>query len=306
MAVQHRLHDIGIEVRANKVRAAAALSADTAALDADASCLLQVDSSAMRREGAGIVPGAAPEKAAAAAAPAEAEAQPAAAKPSPPEESEERGSVLEMAAAVEAVLHEAKATAAAAQAVAAETASSSTPRAASLAEEQATSAENAEASRKVAETKETTEASPKSSLVLLLIELFPITWILGLNNFYLGNIGLGIAKLLVSVFTLGLGGLIWGGIDFIAIIANALAHKESIHVLGMNAQFEKGMADKAYAMAVLDLAMLPCWMALAWGFWSWRKRQRLEALRQNAMKSSHYGQRNSAAAPGERLLTHGG
>lgn len=41
--------------------------------------------------------------------------------------------------------------------------------------------------------------------------------ILGVDRFYLGHTGLGIAKLLVSIVTCGVGGVIWGIVDILYI-----------------------------------------------------------------------------------------
>jgi len=43
---------------------------------------------------------------------------------------------------------------------------------------------------------------------------------LGVHRFYLGNIGIGIIQIIVTIITLGIGGL-WGFIEGIIIIAGA-------------------------------------------------------------------------------------
>ncbi|MGN6324650.1 TM2 domain-containing protein [Pseudolysinimonas sp.] len=55
--------------------------------------------------------------------------------------------------------------------------------------------------------------SPKSRLVATLLSFF--LGGLGIDRFYLGNIGMGVAKLLVGWLTLG----IWPLVDFIFIVA---------------------------------------------------------------------------------------
>jgi len=57
--------------------------------------------------------------------------------------------------------------------------------------------------------------SPKSRLVASLLSFF--LGGLGVDRFYLGNIGMGVAKLLVGWLTAG----IWPLIDFIIIVAGA-------------------------------------------------------------------------------------
>ena len=55
----------------------------------------------------------------------------------------------------------------------------------------------------------------KDWLVALLLSIFLGTW--GVDRFYLGYIGLGIAKLVVTFVTCGIGGLIWWIYDIIQI-----------------------------------------------------------------------------------------
>ncbi|HKT02907.1 MAG TPA: TM2 domain-containing protein [Rugosimonospora sp.] len=59
--------------------------------------------------------------------------------------------------------------------------------------------------------------SDKSKLVAGLLGIF-IGW-LGVGRFYTGHIGLGVAQLVVSLVSCGLGGL-WGLIDGILILVN--------------------------------------------------------------------------------------
>ncbi|GAA4719362.1 hypothetical protein Prum_015560 [Phytohabitans rumicis] len=61
------------------------------------------------------------------------------------------------------------------------------------------------------------EWSDKSKLVAGLLGIFLGTF--GVGRFYTGHTGLGVAQLLVGVFTCGLGGL-WGVIDGILILVN--------------------------------------------------------------------------------------
>jgi TM2 domain-containing membrane protein YozV len=57
--------------------------------------------------------------------------------------------------------------------------------------------------------------SPKSRLAATLLSFF--LGVLGIDRFYLGNIGMGVAKLLLGWATAG----IWPLIDFIIIVAGA-------------------------------------------------------------------------------------
>ena len=66
--------------------------------------------------------------------------------------------------------------------------------------------------------------SPKSRLVATLLSFF--LGGLGVDRFYLGNIGMGVAKLLVGWLTLG----IWPLVDFIIIVAGAAHDGEGLPV----------------------------------------------------------------------------
>ncbi|MBF6330045.1 TM2 domain-containing protein [Nocardia transvalensis] len=58
--------------------------------------------------------------------------------------------------------------------------------------------------------------SDKSKLVAGLLQIF-LGW-LGVGRFYLGHTGIGVAQVVVTVFTFGLVGWIWGVIDGILIL----------------------------------------------------------------------------------------
>ena len=66
--------------------------------------------------------------------------------------------------------------------------------------------------------------SPKSRLVATLLSFF--LGGLGIDRFYLGNIGLGVAKLLLGWLTAG----IWPLIDFIVIVAGSSHDGEGLPV----------------------------------------------------------------------------
>lgn len=63
-----------------------------------------------------------------------------------------------------------------------------------------------------------TSGEPKSHLIAVILSVF--VGMFGVDRFYLGNIGLGVAKLLLNWFTLG----IWWLIDVI-LIATKGTHK---------------------------------------------------------------------------------
>ena len=62
---------------------------------------------------------------------------------------------------------------------------------------------------------QTSMRQPKNWLVALLLSIF-LGW-LGVDRFYMGYIGTGILKLVISLVTLGIAGWIWWIIDIILI-----------------------------------------------------------------------------------------
>lgn len=60
-----------------------------------------------------------------------------------------------------------------------------------------------------------TADAPKEWLVALLLSIF--LGFFGIDRFYLGYTGLGIAKLLITIFTCGIAGWIWWLVDIILI-----------------------------------------------------------------------------------------
>lgn len=59
----------------------------------------------------------------------------------------------------------------------------------------------------------------KSKLAAGLLGIFLGAW--GIHNFYLGNSGKGVAQILVTIFTCGIGGL-WGFIEGILILTGSI------------------------------------------------------------------------------------
>jgi TM2 domain-containing membrane protein YozV len=71
--------------------------------------------------------------------------------------------------------------------------------------------------------------SPKSRLVATLLSFF--LGGLGVDRFYLGNIGMGVAKLLVGWLTFG----IWPLVDFIIVVAGAAHDGDGLPVVDWQA-----------------------------------------------------------------------
>merc|ERR1719436_923086 len=84
------------------------------------------------------------------------------------------------------------------------------------------------------------EVHTRNKMVLMVIDMCPLCWILGIDRFYLGNIGLGIAKLSVCIITAGFGGIVWGLVDFVTVVQNALRREQAIRSMGMSATFSEG------------------------------------------------------------------
>jgi TM2 domain-containing membrane protein YozV len=62
--------------------------------------------------------------------------------------------------------------------------------------------------------------SEKSKVIAGLLQLLGLFGILGIGRFYLGYTGLGVAQLLVGLFTCGIGAVIWGIIDAILLLTD--------------------------------------------------------------------------------------
>jgi len=136
---------------------------------------------------------------------------------------------------------------------------------------------------------ESEDPPEKSKIVLMVIEMCPLCWLFAIDRFYLGNTGLAIAKLAVSLGSCFIGGLIWGLVDFIIIISNALRQEETLHAAGMTAKFPKDQLQAGFKLAFVDIVMVPAFVGLVRLVWWRRKQQRMEQLKQAAMRSPHYG-----------------
>lgn len=62
--------------------------------------------------------------------------------------------------------------------------------------------------------------SDKSKVIAGLLQLIGLLGFLGFGRIYLGQIGLGIAQLVVGLLTFGLGAAIWGIVDAILILTD--------------------------------------------------------------------------------------
>lgn len=74
----------------------------------------------------------------------------------------------------------------------------------------------------------TGNVSPKGRLAATLLSFF--LGVLGIDRFYLGNIGMGVAKLLLGWATAG----IWPLIDFIIIVAGSAHDGQGLPVKNWN------------------------------------------------------------------------
>jgi TM2 domain-containing membrane protein YozV len=62
--------------------------------------------------------------------------------------------------------------------------------------------------------------SDKSKVVAGLLQLLGLLGIVGVGRMYLGQIGLGVAQLVVGLVTCGIGAVVWGIIDAILIFTD--------------------------------------------------------------------------------------
>jgi len=98
-------------------------------------------------------------------------------------------------------------------------------------------------------------APKKSKVTLMVLEILPPCGQLGIDRLYLGSTKTGIAKLLVCVCTCLVGGLVWGLVDAIIVIANCLGRDKYIDTLGMSAAFTEDEVETAHALAVIGVAI---------------------------------------------------
>jgi len=124
-----------------------------------------------------------------------------------------------------------------------------------------------------------TEAlAERSKVVLMVIDMFPPLWMLGIDRLYLGSITTGIAKLAVCVFTCGVGGVVWGLVDFASVVSNALRKEDSIEAFGMDATFRKDEVGVAFWLAIVDILAVPLLVSGTCRWWQYRKSLRDQIL----------------------------
>lgn len=62
--------------------------------------------------------------------------------------------------------------------------------------------------------------SDKSKVIAGLLQLLGLFGLVGIGRMYLGQVGLGVAQLIVGLVTCGLGAIIWGIIDAVLIFTD--------------------------------------------------------------------------------------
>jgi len=96
----------------------------------------------------------------------------------------------------------------------------------------------------------------KNKAILMALEIIPLCGPLGIDRFYLGNIPMGIAKLVVCLCTCFVGGMIWGAIDAIIIIINGLTRSDHINIAGMRALFpDATQVETAHTLAIIAIVI---------------------------------------------------
>lgn len=95
----------------------------------------------------------------------------------------------------------------------------------------------------------------KSKVVLMILEMVPLCGPLGIDRFYLGAVHTALAKLIVCICTCLVGGLVWGLLDAIIVIVNALTRKSSIDTMGLHAEFSEDEIEPAHTLAVIGVVV---------------------------------------------------
>jgi len=104
--------------------------------------------------------------------------------------------------------------------------------------------------------REEQELFQRNKVFLILLDIFPPSAMLGLDRMYLGSMWTGITKLLVCLCTCGLGGIVWGLVDGVAVASNCIRRQETIDVMDMHAQFGLGQIQLAEILGYIYVAML--------------------------------------------------
>jgi TM2 domain-containing membrane protein YozV len=68
--------------------------------------------------------------------------------------------------------------------------------------------------------------SDKSKTIAGLLQLLGLFGLVGIGRMYLGQVGLGVAQLLVGLVTCGIGALVWGIVDAVLIFTDKVRDPE--------------------------------------------------------------------------------
>ena len=68
--------------------------------------------------------------------------------------------------------------------------------------------------------------SEKSKTIAGLLQLLGLFGLVGIGRMYLGQVGLGVAQLLVGLVTCGIGALVWGIVDAVLIFTDKVRDPE--------------------------------------------------------------------------------
>lgn len=70
--------------------------------------------------------------------------------------------------------------------------------------------------------------SDKSKLVAGLLQLLGLIGLVGVGRMYLGQVGLGVAQLVVGLVTCGIGAVIWGIVDAVLIFTDKVRDRNGL------------------------------------------------------------------------------
>lgn len=108
------------------------------------------------------------------------------------------------------------------------------------------------------EVRDDEEVPEKNKIILAILECFPLTAILGIDRFYMGEIATGCIKL----FTLG-GCGVWYLVDWVVIVVNCWEKKDSIDTLGFRATFTEDSIEPAFWIVSVCVVIAVCCKCLA-------------------------------------------
>jgi TM2 domain-containing membrane protein YozV len=78
--------------------------------------------------------------------------------------------------------------------------------------------------KKAVKKRDAVEMREKNWLLALLLSIF--FGCLGVDRFYMGYVGTGVLKLIITLITLGFGGIVWWVIDLVLIASKSSVFKE--------------------------------------------------------------------------------